>query len=136
MSAQRKKIRSAVVSMLMDSTDAGSNVFGSRAVPLWDIALPCILVYAREEVIQGISSHPAPAVRRLLLAVDIRVEANDSLDDVLDDISGQVETLFKEDPNLNSTVQDCNLVRVEMDVNAQNEKPLGAARLTYEVIYT
>jgi len=43
MSHKRQIIRDAIINQLKDQTDAGSNIYGNRAKPLFDQSIPAIL---------------------------------------------------------------------------------------------
>jgi hypothetical protein len=135
MTHKRTDIRSAVVTLLTNATSVGANVFKNRSVPLWDIPLPCILVYGKQEQAEALSHLPTPTVRKLELAIDIRAEATQTLDDTLDNLAAEVEAVMNANESLSGNVQSLNLQSTEIDIGTVNEKPVGAVRLTYEVIY-
>jgi hypothetical protein len=58
-----------------------------------------------------------------------------TMETTLDDVALEVENKIKSNPTLNRTVLSMNLVTTEMDVSSIGDKPIGAARLTYEAIY-
>lgn len=135
MSHRRTLIREAAVQILTGATAAGDRVIGNRVAPLWDMPLPVVLVYAREESVRSIGSRPKPMERRLQLAIQIVAKADADLDKTLDDVALQVEQAFEANPTLKRTALGTNLVSTELDVSAAGDEPVGAARLTYEVIY-
>ena len=77
MTHHRTKIREAVVDLLKGATSAGMNVFPSRIGPLWNMPLPLILIYLRDETVSPISSLPKPRERKPQLAIEVRANAAD-----------------------------------------------------------
>lgn len=136
MSHKRVEIREAVrAAIVAGATDAGANVFSQRATPLWDIPMPAILIYAREESSEPLNVTQRKLKRTLQLAIEVRTEANDALDDVLDAISNQVEAIVDSDDTFGGVVSQSTLVSTELDVSPEGEMPIGGSRLTYEVVY-
>lgn len=137
MSNRRKAIRTGAVSAISGHTDAGTRVYANRVLPLWEAQYPLILIYSRDESAEPISRFPTKNTRRLKLAIDIRVAIEDGIgmDDELDKISKQVESAIEDDPTLGGTALSCNYQDTEMDASVDGKQPIGAARLTYEVIY-
>lgn len=122
--------------MLTNFTGAGANVFSARETTLWKPELPAILIYAREEHSEPLDTTTNSLKRKLSLAIEIRAESNSNLDDALDDIAVQVEGLMNADPTLQGKALNSLLIQTEIETSAESEKPIGAARLTYEVLYT
>lgn len=136
MTHRRTLIRNSVVDILKSAaTPAGDRVFGSRIEPLWDVPMPLILVYARDEVSQPISSMPKPMERRVRVAVEARVLLNADVDSALDDMAKAIETAIETDYKLKGKALSSNLVSTDLQVSAEGLKPIGAIQLTYEVLY-
>lgn len=135
MAHPRTNIRQAIATILTGTTDAGSRVYATQVAQFWDIPLPAILIYARSEASSPVGRSPKSISRTLRIAVEVRAKADEAMDDALDAIALQVEQAIDAKPTLNGTVQSCALVSTEIDVNPAGEYPLGAIRLTYEVIY-
>ena len=95
MSHKRQIIRDAIINQLKDKTDAGSNIYGNRAKPLFDKFLPAILVYSKQENIledqYNIDGY-APLKRDLEIAIDAVIIASDEFDQKLYDIASQIES--------------------------------------------
>lgn len=135
MSAQRKRIRQAIVAALLNKTDAGANVFASRARKVFAHELPAILVYAREESAEVFNDSPRELRRVLSVGIEIAAAANDALDDTLDDIAEQVEATLRENQTLGGIVSDLVLTRAEIQFSGDGEKVHGACVLTYDATY-
>ncbi|MDZ4678401.1 MAG: hypothetical protein SGI74_12930 [Oligoflexia bacterium] len=135
MSHKRAVIREFIVNALKGQTGAGQNVFGNRANPLWEIPLPAILVYAREEHSEPISVATSPLKRTLSLAIEVRCQASSNLDDALDDVALEIENVINTDPLLGGNVIESILNQTEIEISSEGEKPIGALRLTFEVVY-
>jgi len=136
MSHPRTPIRNAVVDILKAAgTAAGDRVFGSRVEPLWDVTMPLILVYTRDEVSQAIGTMPKPMSRTVRVAIEARVSLTADVDTAMDDIALAIEQAIEADYKLKGTATSSNLTGTEIDVSPEGRKPIGAIRLTYEVIY-
>ncbi|OFZ54974.1 MAG: hypothetical protein A2428_03110 [Bdellovibrionales bacterium RIFOXYC1_FULL_54_43] len=136
MTHHRTKIREAVVDLLKGATSAGMNVFPSRIGPLWNMPLPLILIYLRDETVSPISSLPKPRERKPQLAIEVRANAADeTAEATLDSIAAEIEQIMDANPRLRGTVQSSGFQSTEMDLSAIGDKPIAAARLTYGVTY-
>lgn len=95
MSHKRQIIRDAIINQLKDKTDAGSNVYGNRAKPLFDQFLPVILVYSKQENIledqYNIDGYTS-LKRELEIAIEAVILGGDDFDQKLDDIAEQIES--------------------------------------------
>ena len=141
----RQKIRQAIMARLATPdaeeqypTQALARVYGNRAKPLFPKDLPAILVYTRLERIAPESQQGdglGPWQRTLQLAVEIVDQANGELDDRLDRIAEEVEHMLAswEIPDFPSAT--LHLMETELSISEEGERLLGAARLTYEVVY-
>lgn len=119
-------------------TVAADRVFTSRTRPLFRKDLPAILVYARSEDAVGdtvIDGSTAFTVRDLRLAVEGIVEAEEDIDDRLDELAEQIETAIDgfEIPGLETA--RINYGGTEIQVDPDAETPFGGVRLTYTVRY-
>lgn len=132
---KRAEIRDYVVSKLQSATSAGSNVFGNRFAPLWENETPSILVYSLDESSVDLNMSQKILRRTLHLGIEIRHEGTEQLDDVIDDISDEVEILMKDDQDLGGNVIKSDLVSTEFDMSMDAEVPIAALRLNYEIVY-
>lgn len=132
---KRKDIRHAVVNILKGQTKAGDRVYTNRVRSLFADSEPSILVYTRSEITTPREMGNKTLRRSLQLAIELRAEAKDGLDDLFDDLSDEVEQLLRAQYTLQDTCQNTLLTNVEFDESAAGDKIIGAARLTYDVIY-
>lgn len=132
----RRKLRDHVVSMLAAGVSPAllppGRVLKSRVRELGEDELPAILVYALRETA---ARQSYDALDRVLeLAIDIRVAANDGLDDMLDGLAAAVEVLMDMDPSLGGLAQDSMLAETEIGLaGGQGVVTNGAALLKYRV---
>ena len=138
MSHKRQIIRDAIINQLKDKTDAGSNIYGNRAKPLFDQFLPAILVYSKQENIledqYNIDGY-APIKRDLEIAIEAVIIASDEFDKKLDDIASQIESALDGFEIETRKADLINLKSTEIDYSIEGSKIYGAVRLTYSVIY-
>jgi len=138
MSHKRQIIRDSIINQLKDKTDAGSNIYGNRAKPLFDQSMPAILVYSKQENIledqYNIDGY-APLKRELEIAIEAVILGGDEFDQKLDDIASQIESALDgfEIPNRKADL--IKLKSTEIDYSIEGSKIYGAVRLTYSVIY-
>ncbi len=143
MASERKAIRAEVVSILKGTntpplggaTAAGQRVFPTRTNPIFEIELPCIAVYTLNEPAERYNEAPRRNKRTVRLAVEIVHELNDTLDDALDDICEQVENLLLPNDTLNGKAADVQLVETEIVTLPEGQRPIGAARISFDVTY-
>ena len=138
MSHKRQIIRDAIINQLKDKTDAGSNIYGNRAKPLFDQSIPAILVYSKQENIledqYNIDGY-APLKRELEIAIEAVIIASDEFDQKLDDIASQIESALD---GFEIETRKADLIKLkstEIDYSIESSKIYGAVRLTYSVIY-
>jgi len=143
----RKLIRKKVAELLKNNTAAGKRVFPNASVPPNEKQLPVILIYPRSESAAKYAEAPRELERGLDLAIEIYAagpevdedgnepEDEDSLEDILDDLSEQVERIMHKDETLQGTADDSILTNTEMEFSGTGAQPIGSSRLTYSVTY-
>ena len=138
MSHKRQIIRDAIINQLKDKTDAGGNVYGNRAKPLFDQFLPAILVYSKQENIledqYNIDGY-ASLKRDLEIAIEAVILGGDNFDQKLDNIASQIESALD---GFEIETRKADLIKLkptEIDYSIEGSKIYGAVRLTYSVIY-
>lgn len=136
MSHPREDIRKAIASVIIAAnTAAGSKVYASRVIQIKDDTLPCILVYTNTEEVSISQESPREYGRALKVVVDVHAKADKSLDDVLDDLSLEVENVLMQDHKLGDLVCDVVLTGVEVTLSGEGDAPIGSCAMTYEVTY-
>lgn len=131
----RKTARAALAAQVAGLATTGSSVFASRVYTVAPDALPCLLIYAREEaseiVTQGL---PRALLRTTRFAVEAIAAANAALDDTLDQICTEVEVALGTDPTLGGTVRDLVLTETQVSLKGEGEQVYGSARMTFEAV--
>lgn len=135
MSATRKAIRHAITDVLLGNTDAGANVFPSRILPVWATELPYIAVYTRDETAEIFNESPRELKRVVSVAIEIGGRADESLDDVLDDLAQQVERIMSENQTLGDVASNVLLTRTDIALADEGQQKHGGCVMTYEVTY-
>lgn len=132
----RKAIRDAVKTILTGATDAGEKVYTNRARHTFPAELPVILVYTTEEnsEVRAVSPN-AELARTLKLVIEIPMKADDTLDDRLDAIALQVETVMGRDDTLGGTANFSFLSGTVMGLDAESKYQIGALVMTFDVNY-
>ena len=131
----RKQIRDKVVSLLIGKTDAGNKIFPSRGRPVEEQAFPAIQVYANAESSEIWQEAPREYERKLSLAIQITAKADDSLEDVLDQLALQVEDVLRQDHTLGELCRDVILTGTELTLNQNGDTLIGSCNITYEIPY-
>jgi hypothetical protein len=132
----RKQIRDAIVAMLIGATGAGDKVYSNRARPIDTAHCPCIVVNTDDETIATIPDYPAWFERKLTVTIYIYAAQLTGLDDVLDEVSAQVEaTLWQHQAasTLNGLLSQSmlfNSLKIEFD-GETSDVPIG--RLAMEI---
>ena len=118
-------------------TAAEDRVKKSRSLEVTPDDLPMILVSAKEETVEQINkAHFEGGYRRTLtLHVEGIIEALDDVEDDLDRMALGIEGAL--DGLIIEGTESAHLMLrgTDIDVDREGELPLGAIRLTYEVIY-
>jgi hypothetical protein len=135
MANNRSEIRSAIVALLLGNTDADSNVYPNRETKLFQSELPAILIYTLHEPSILESQNGMRYIRTLQLAVKIRVQSSETIDDDLDALTAEVETIIANNPSLNGTVLSTIQTLTEVLVDSTGEEDLATATLTFECKY-
>lgn len=119
----RQQIRSHIATLLTGLTTTGSKVFKSRMRP--QDQLPCLLVTTQDEDIETGASGTTD--RSLQLVVRGFAKGNSTLDDTLDQIALEVETVM--------ATEGYDLRKIEIDFDDELEKPVGSVSLHYQILY-
>ncbi len=134
----RKLIREAVASLLTDETTAEENVYTNRSTRFWQSELPSILIQSGPEAANP-RGNSLQYVRDFELQIEIRVEANSSVDDELDAIALEIEAILgtKENKELGipGTVSSVTYTGFELRTQPDGENEIGVGTLNYQVKY-
>lgn len=133
--SHRQQIREAVAVRLRETF---SNVFASRAKPLFDQDLPAVLVYCSSETIRN-ERWDTDGFGALTRELDLMIEAvdlgRDDLDNKLDEHAAKIESALDgwEIPNRKSAI--LRFKGTDMDISIDSNKTYGAVRLAFSLTY-
>lgn len=130
----RNNIRDAIATLLTSTTDVGVNVFVNRETSVWRSELPTIIVYSRGESATPRALSGSTYIRQLQLVIEIKVEANNTLDDTLDTIAQQVEAIVSV-ADIEGTMGRPIYLSTEINLDSGSEIEKGVATLNYQVQY-
>jgi hypothetical protein len=135
----RRAIREAVKAKLLaaDITDVGSRIDESRIAPHPRAQLPKISVYTDSESVDPASqlSSPPRYKRDLTLALEIWVEAENDVEDSLDELCLEVESALCVDPFLNNTCSRATFQSTEVAISVDGQRPVAVARMLWSIHY-
>lgn len=137
----RKQIRDAVVVKLTGLPTTAGRVFVGRTRPLAQAHAPTLLVYMRSETKRrAVAGRPPLLERVAILDIEGRVSEAVPPDDLLDQISAEVESAMFETLDLRGGFLGglaLNIVPVstELIAEAQGDRHIGGVRVEYQVTY-
>lgn len=132
----RRQIRERVATTLTGLTTTGSKVYQSRVYPLAANNLPGLLVYTTSESSEPDLMGDQPELdRQLNLVIEGYAKTTSNLDDVLDQISKEIEIVMAGDTKINALAKDSYLTDTEIELTGEGEQPIGTVTLTYLVQY-
>jgi hypothetical protein len=137
MSAERKAIRHKIVEKLLAANipNVGDRVFASRTKGFFREELPAVCVYFRDETSDEFNTAPRELKRTAHFIVEILAEANDELDDKMDDIGDFVERTLHRETDLDGTVEEIVISQAQMNLVGDGEQPVGSLQLTFDAEY-
>lgn len=134
--SKRTDIRNAIAAALKaGNTDAGQNVLTSRYTAMFSETFPLILVYTPDEDVELLIPSPAQYDRKLTVNVTGIIQADASIDDSLDTIADQIETVMKKDAIFGGLAMGLVLHKTSSEVETIGETQMGAIHLAYELSY-
>lgn len=149
--SRRKLIRQKFVEILKGKTSVGDRVFSNPSAPTWADELPVILIRTLTESSEMYGQAPREYQRTLQVMVEIIVEGGEDglcpstdidgqpcttfVEDKLDDIAQEMECALFVDDTVGGTASDLMPLSAEFDFVAEGEKPIGSARMIYNVVY-
>ena len=135
----RQQIREAVAVLLTGLTTSGARVFQSRLYALSQAELPGLVITTNEEQVEfGSLGFPPLLNRRLNLQVRALAQANNNLDETLDNMIKEVESALSNSivaNTLNGLVKSTGLSSIYIDMSAESEQPIGQAVMNFTVDY-
>jgi hypothetical protein len=130
----RKQIRDAAVTLLTGLTTTGSRVHPNRLLPLKETDLPCLLVYTDDEDVQPEGIGELVLDRNLRLTVRGVAKQTADLDDTLDAMLEEVETVLN-GAAYGGLAKQTALVTVRVQQEYIQEKPVGVIDMGFTVNY-
>jgi|GEM_PF-605941 len=132
----RRQIVLAIVDRLRADVP-GVTVKAGRSAPLPTASLPYILVHARREAAQSVTSRgdEVRLQRRLTVQIDIVHADVDDDDGESDRFCLLVEKAMQADPTLGGLLHDLEGPDTVLDARAEGETRIGRARLEYQLEY-
>ena len=137
----RTLIREAVAVRLIealpkvDARITASRISIHRSTPLFAGKLPAVLIYTRDERIEDQpNADPGLRYRKLELSVEI-IASGDAAAEEGDVLAQAVEAILDADETLGLLVEGTRLTRTEVDQGGEGDRPVLAARLSFEVSY-
>ena len=98
--------------------------------------LPCIVVVPTQETITyPTMGKPRLQERTLNVEITVIVKTSGDYETELNSLQSNVESAIYNSNNLSGLVKLWNLTSIEIDYNDELEKPLAAAKMTFEFIY-
>lgn len=137
MSHIRTRIRQNLVTSLTGLANTGSNVFDSRVYPMTADTLPGICVYTSSEISNYTSINPPRTLDKVITAsIEIYVQMIDTYDEVLDQITADVEEALYTDLTRNGLAQDTRVMSFDSTFSGDVEQPLILGKLTVQIRYS
>jgi hypothetical protein len=131
----RQQLRENVAVLLTGLSLTGSHVFQSRVYPVQEGELPCLLISTEEDLVENLTmSFPRRQSRRITLSIKVLAKAVIDLDDVLDEICKEVESVLLADPFLSRFAKDTQLRSTVTGLHGEGERPIGVAQMRFEVV--
>lgn len=137
----RQQIREAVATTLTGLSTTSTRVFQSRLRPLVDADLPALRIYTDSEQVNNAVTigFPNRQERRLTVRVEAVVKSTSNFDDTLDTIAKECETALNASTSAYTAgglaKGGITLDRIEIEHDAETDKPVGIARMDFEALY-
>lgn len=132
----RQQIREAAATLLTGLTTSGAKVYQNRLHPLPDANLPCLLVNTDSEDVEQMTIAATPDLERTLdLMVRCVAKATSNLDDTLDTMAAEVETVLGAASVMPTLIKSIVLAGIRIEMDDGKESPVGVATLNYRITY-
>lgn len=135
MANTRSAIRAALKALLLDETDAGANVYTNRDASLWESETPAILISTSEESANPTTFRHNRYTRDLTFEIAVKVKTNDAVDDELDALIAQVETIMLNNASISGTVLGTFQTNTELRYDTEGEVAIGVGVLRFTSKY-
>ena len=134
----RRQIRERIATRVTSLSTTGSNVFQSRAYPIEESRLPCLLVFDSEEEIEV---QAMGGIRSVLARLTVNVEgfaqggSGQTVQNTLAQIQKEVQIAMQGDITINSLARDSYIVSADASLSTEAKKPSGSLRMVYAIEY-
>lgn len=132
---KRTEIRNAVKAMLLNATTCGANVYSNRVSTFWKAELPSISIFTTDEEAQPRDLRAQSYVVNMNLRIEIHAEANEDLDETLDDLSKEVQDLIQANQDLTGTCLGSVYTGAQIELADNGTTQIGVASLNFSVKY-
>lgn len=133
----RTELRRTLKTLLTGLESTGVRVYRGRSRPVGKDQLPCLLIYPSDEACEvSAQGGSAETERRMIIVIEAITSNTDpeALEDDLDTITAEVETVIGDDPTLGGKVLDAELTRTDWQFD-EGETIIGRVGLSYTLIY-
>ena len=135
MAHKRKEIREKIKALLTGATAAGTRVFEMRVRDLSEDDLPAIAIYSEEESAEIYVHSPLEYKRTLRLRIDAIHSLSDDVEDQLDLLSNQIESVLDMQDTLGDLVSSFVYAGTDLRTREGGQEDVGSARLFYVAEY-
>lgn len=136
MSHVRQQIRERLITICGGLTTTTNHVYNTRLYALIpDANLPALLIYTQTEDSERELIAPSTYQRNLNVIVEGVAEGNTTVENTLDTISAEVETVIGSDPGLNGLCVSISLSSTEIEFTSESEHPIGVIKLSFDCLY-
>lgn len=136
MSHIRTRIRQNLVTTLTGLSNTGSNCFDTRVFPMQASALPGICVYTVNETTRYPTMRPPRTLQKRISArIEVYVKMTSTYDEMVDQISADIEEALYTDLTRNNLATDTRIVSFDTDFSADGDQPVMVGRLACEIDY-
>lgn len=132
MSHVRRQLREAVGVLLTGLATTGARVYESRVRVLPEANLPALRIYTDGDTAETLTlARPAAQIREIKLRIEAVARMTDNLDDTLDKMCSEVETVMGNNPTLSGKARDCVYSGTEIEMEQHGDRITGVARMTF-----
>ena len=133
MAHARQQIREQLATTLTGLTTTASRVYDSR-IYSHDL-LPCLTVIADRDTVDIEKSDGIRNWHDLVLKIEARAKAKDSVEDLIDTICAEIETVIYADTTLNNKVLDISVEDTQIEFSVELDQPIALATSTLHAVY-
>ena len=133
MTHARQQIREQLVTTLTGLTTTANRVYDTRIYT--HDQLPCLTVYADRDIIDEELSTRTRQLHELQIRIEVRAKAKDGVENLIDTICAEIETVIYSDVTLNAKVVDVRLEETNIEYSVEQDQPIAMATMTIMAVY-